>query len=179
VDGIAQLPSIAAVRDGLDREALDLLDGALEWRASGPSPVDALDLAARLLAVDPGNAAWPRAVSDSELREALRAAGRVAPETDVERWLDTSIAAGRQALELDPEGEASRRALAQALTIRAERLLANESGDLAAAANLLEEAAPLGGQEPPPAAGREALQACAAALRGWLGEARPVNRPGR
>jgi hypothetical protein len=179
VQGIAQLPSIAAVRDGLDREALDLLDGALEWRAAGPSPVGALELAARLLAADPGNAAWPRAVSDSELREALRAAGRSAPEAEVERWLDTSIQAGRQALELDPEGEASRRALAQALTIRAERLLAREGSDLTQTAILLEEAAPLAGLEAPVGDERRALQSCAEALRGWLGEARPVNRPGR
>jgi hypothetical protein len=179
VKGIAELPAIAAQRDGLDREALDLLDGALEWRASGPSPVDALDFAARLLAADPGNAAWPRAVSDSELREALRAAGRIAPESEVERWLDTSITAGRQAIELDPDGEASRHALAQALTIRAERLLAQDAGDLARAASLLEEAAPLAGLEPPSTPDRQALEASAAALRGWLGEARPVNRPGR
>ncbi len=179
VKGIAELPAIAAQRDGLDREALDLLDGALEWRQAGPSSVDALDFAARLLAADPGNAAWPRAVSDSELREALRAAGRIAPESEVEAWLDTSIAAGRQAIELDPDGEASRHALAQGLTIRAERLLAQEDGDLAAVATLLDDAAPLAGLESPGSSERQALEASAAALRSWLGEARPVNRPGR
>lgn len=179
VRAIGLLPAIAAVRDGLDREALDLLDGALEWRVAGPSPVDALDLAARLSVADPGNAVWPRAVSDSELREALRAAGRKAPEADVERWLDASIRAGRQALELDPEGESTRRALAQGLTIRAERTLEADGGDLAVAAALLAEASPLGGFEAPMQTERAALQASAAALRAWLGEARPVNRPGR
>ena len=46
-----------------ERFALDLLDGALEWRAAGRSPVAALDLVQRLLAAEPGNAAWLGAAS--------------------------------------------------------------------------------------------------------------------
>ena len=65
VAGIALRPSIATLRDGLDREALDLLDGALEYRRGRPSPVEPLGLLERLEAADPGNAFWPRAVSEA------------------------------------------------------------------------------------------------------------------
>ncbi|HUR27676.1 MAG TPA: hypothetical protein VM509_05780, partial [Planctomycetota bacterium] len=55
VAGIAIRPSIAGVRDALDREAVDLLDGVLEWRASGASPVDPTALATDLARAAPGD----------------------------------------------------------------------------------------------------------------------------
>lgn len=178
VRGIELRPEVEGVRDGLDREALDLLDGALEWRGEGPSPVLPLRLAERLSSLVPGSALWMRSVSDSELREALRAAGRGEEDAVVEQYLDASIEAGRRALLLE-DGPEERKALAQALTVLAERRLEGSEGS-PGLAQLLSEAAPLQGLEPlPEDAAREALEALAARLREVLGEARPVTRPGR
>ena len=196
-EGIAARPAVASARDGLDREALDLVDGVLEWRASGPSPVPAQELLAMLERADPVNPAWARAVSDSELREALRFDGRSTrtrrrevvvdgraatvdaplPAEEGDPYMEASIAAARRALELDGSPE-SRRALAQAATVHAERLL--ERGEAAGAGRLLAEAAPLLERDgPPEGAGLETLREVAARLRAELGEARPVARPGR
>jgi len=175
-EGIAIRPASGAARDGLDREPVDLLDGALEWRADGPSPVDVLALLADLERADSGNAFWPRAISDSELREALRAEGRGEPE-ECERYLRVSIEVARRALAVadDPE---TRKTLAQPLTIQAERRL--EAGKPAEARAALAEAAPLL-DEPVPDESVDAagLTELAARLREKLGAARPRFRPGR
>ncbi|HTF88281.1 MAG TPA: hypothetical protein VK843_07705 [Planctomycetota bacterium] len=177
VAGIAIRPSIAEVRDALDREAIDLLDGVLEWRASGASPVDALALATDLGRADPGNPNWARRISDSELREGLRADGRhEAPELG-DRYLVSSIAIARLAVAASPE-ETIRRTLAQSLTVHAERLIAR--ADLTGARPLLSEAAGLAGERAPAsgASDGEWIE-LAARLRAQLGDARPIFRPGR
>lgn len=176
VEGIGIDPGVAAQRDGLDREALDLVDGSLEWRARGRSPVSALELMERLLEVDTGNHLWPHAVCDSELREALRAYGRNDEEVG-DAYLAVSILAGERALATEENAE-TRRVLAQSMTILAERLLEKE--DAAGARPLLQRAAPLMDVLPPESgAGIERLREVAAALREVLGEARPLDRPGR
>jgi hypothetical protein len=175
-EGVTIEPDVVKSRDGLDREAIDLVDASLEWRASGRSPVDPAALVDALLLGDPKNAQWPRAVADSQLREALRADGRNdAAEGD--RYLARSIDAARRALALS-EDDANKRALAQSLTIAGERKL--EHGELADARKFLAEAAPLL-DEPAPksAATNEEIKELAAALRKKLGDARPVARPGR
>ncbi len=196
---LALRPSIGDVRDGLDREALDLVDGALEWTADGPSPVDPLVLCARLERAAPGDPRWAQAVADSALREGLRSDGRstrtravpaalraadaqgdaTVPEPTVEgdRDFEASIAAARRALAV-ADSDATRRTLAQSLATHAERLLLRERG--ADAAPLLREAARLLGADPvPEQADAAALGAAARALRERLGPARPVFRPGR
>jgi hypothetical protein len=199
-EGVALEPDVVKARDGLDREAIDLLDAALEWRESGNSPVDPMAMIDALERGDPKNAAWARAVSDSELREALRADGRKAA-AEGDRYLDVSIAAARRAIALADEkasgglddrasrppgdeasrkldDEPSRRTLAQSLTIAGERLI--QRGDVASARKYLAEAAPLAGEPAPSAdATNEAIQELAIALRAKLGDARPVFRPGR
>ncbi len=176
VEGLAIRPAIEGVRDGLDREAVDLLDGSLEWRESGPSPVDPIDLAERLAKATPADARWIRKVADAELREALRCDGR-GDAADGDRHLRVSVEIARRALARE-DSEESRRTLAQSTTIRAERLL--RRGESVAARPFLAEAAPLLGEEPPgDEAGTEALVALAARLREKLGAARPVARPGR
>lgn len=191
-------PGIATVRDGLDREVVDLVDQSLEWRESGPSPVDALALLDQLQAADPANAFWPTSVSDSELREALRADGRDGkkakhtlvhpdgtneevevslPTKDGDVYLAHSLEAARRLLKLG-DTPAHKRPLAQAATVTAERAL--ERGELVLARTSLAEAAPLLGFEPPAAnADAAALNALALQLRAQLGEARPIFRPGR
>jgi len=173
-------PGVALGRDALDREALDLLDGALEWRASGASPVDALALGERLGAADAFAAArWWTAVSDSGLREALRAAGRNADEGEVLAWLESSASAGRRAQGLAPEDPAARHALQQALVVTAERELERERRPERVGALLAEAAAVDGRAAPDPEADLDAWEALARALREDLGEAAPVTRPGR
>jgi len=176
VEGIAIRPAIAEVRDPLDREAVDLLDGALEWRESGPSPVEPLALLAELERADPGNPAWARRVSDSELREGLRADGRGEPEIG-DRYLEQAIAAARRAVERSTE-DADRRALAQALSVHAERRMAR--AEFEAARPLLVEVAGLLGEAAPAGTVSDGEQSeLAARLRARLGEARPLIRPGR
>jgi tetratricopeptide (TPR) repeat protein len=176
VEAIAIRPAIAGARDSLGREAVDLLDGALEWRAAGASPVDSLELARKLLEAEPGNGEWALRISDSELREALRADGRGEPQVG-ERYLERALEAARLALAADGSDE-SRRALAQAANVAAERHL--RRGELGPARERLAEAAPLLGEEPPAAeAGAERLAELAGLLRERLGPARPIVRPGR
>jgi tetratricopeptide (TPR) repeat protein len=176
VEAIRVRPAIVDVRDSLDREAVDLLDGALEWRASGPSPVDPLALLAELERADPNNPLWADRVADSELREALRADGRADPEAG-DRYLDRSIEAARRGLAVADRPE-TRRALAQSATVAAERFLDRSRPDRAR--ELLREAAPLMGETAPAEDAPIAeLVELAARLRSSLGEARPVFRPGR
>ncbi len=104
VAAIGLRPAVAAQRDGLDREALDLVDGALEWRWSGPSPVDPRALADQLAAVDSASAFWPRAIADAELREGLRAYGRSEPDQGL-KHLRTSLEIARRALALEDDEE--------------------------------------------------------------------------
>ncbi len=176
VDAVAIRVPIDGVRDGLDREPVDLLDGALEWRESGPSPVDVPSLLDDLERSAPGDATWIRAVSDSELREALRADGR-GEIVEGDRYLRVAIDAARRAVGIASDEE-TKRALAQPLAILAERTLAR--GDFAGARQPLAEAAALL-DEPPVAedADAQAVQAAAARLRDLLGDARPRFRPGR
>jgi tetratricopeptide (TPR) repeat protein len=176
VEGVRMRPLVAQVRDGLDREAIDLLDGALEWRASGPSDADPAELLDGLEDADPGNPFWARSIADSELRESLRADGRGDFEAG-HRYLERSLVAARRALEVGA-GEEDRRALCQSATVYAERLL--RSGRLEPGRALLIEAAPLLGLAPPSDNdGEAALTELAATLRGELGPARPLSRPGR
>ena len=176
VEAIAIRPAIAGARDSLGREAVDLLDGALEWRAAGASPVDSLELARKLLEAEPANGEWALRISDSELREALRADGRGEPQAG-DRYLERALEAARLALAADGSDE-SRRALAQAASIAAERHL--RRGELEPARERLAEAAPLLGEGAPPAdAGAERLAELAGVLRERLGPARPIVRPGR
>ena len=167
-------PAIFGVRDGLDREAADLVDAVLEWRTSGPSPVDARALLAGLSAEARADTRWASAISDANLREALRAFGR---GSSGEAWgyLDVALLGAREALDSAPD-ELARRATAQVLTIFAERLLDGGLGaDRVRARAALDEAAELLELEVPNS-GPEEL---ARALRQRLGPARPVFRPGR
>jgi tetratricopeptide (TPR) repeat protein len=179
VEAARAMPGSFEVRDGLDREGVDLIDGVLEWRQDDPSPVDALAWLAELEGADARNAFYARSISDAELREALRAFGRGAHDLG-RRHLRSSIAAARRALALNDD-ERQRRALAQADTILAEFEL-ERGGDVSAIAAALTEAAPLlelGERVPPEGAERAAWSELAAALRERLGEARPVFRRGR
>jgi hypothetical protein len=189
----AQLPGVA---DGLGYDVLDLVDKICEWRETGPSPVDPLALAARLAELAPDDPFWPVALSDSELREALRADGRNPvramrdtvdaegkpirmllglPDEEGDACLLAALALARRAL---PTSEEDRKVIAQADTIWAERML--ERGRLDGVAEALAEAAPLCALAPPaPGADLPALRAKAAELRALLGEARPRWRLGR
>lgn len=176
VEAISIQPAVATLRDGLDREPVDLLDGALEWRESGPSPVEVGRLLDTMEQKVPGAESWIRDVSDSELREALRADGR-GEIVEGDRYLRESIAAARRADGLSDDEE-SRLTLAQPLTILAERSIAR--GDLDEAKKPLAEAAKLLGQVPPAEdAAAEAWKGLATMLREMLGDARPRFRPGR
>src|SRR5262249_16938613 len=158
----------------LGYDALDLVDRILEWREAGPSPVDPAVLLDRLLAADPKNAFWAGAVSDSELREALRADGRNPRKTERhtvhaagnklrmrmglppgegDGYVQAPVAAARRAVALRDSPE-NRRALTQPLTILAERAL--QSGRLDRAREALAEAAPLLDLEAPPPSADEA-----------------------
>ncbi len=177
VAAIGLRPAVAAQRDGLDREALDLVDGALEWRWSSPSPVDPRALADQLAAVDSASAFWPRAIADAELREGLRAYGRSEPDQGL-KHLRTSLEIARRALALEDDEE-NRALVAQSATVIAEALL--DAGDAAEEVQgLLVEAAPLQGLEAPAAdATTEQLRELRDRLRELLGSARPAFRPGR
>jgi len=209
VKAVESAPAIAKSRDGLDREPVDLVDQCLEWRASGPSPVDPSQLLDELEAADPGNPFWAIAVSDAELREALRADGRNPerieretvdaggkpirmpmglPTAAGDTYLRASIEAARRALRHGDTPE-NRHPLAQSATIWAERMLQRLAGSgsdrdratwLEQARKELTEAAPLLDFEAPAAdADRAALTELAKKLRKKLGPARPRLRPGR
>ena len=172
-------PQIFGQRDGLEREAVDLIDGVLEWRTTGASPVDALAFTSDLIGAAGTDARWPSAISDAELREALRAFGRDDPEEGF-RYLRASGAAAHEAYQLEAS-EVCARAWAQVQTVWAEQLLARTPDSsldeialwLAGAARLLGLEVPVAG------AGLDELRASATTLRARLGAARPVFRPGR
>jgi hypothetical protein len=168
-------PAIQGTRDGLDREPIDLLDQSLEWRASGPSPVDALKLLEELETAAPKNAFWPRALSDSELREARRAQHRSAPGEAIV-YCEIAIRAARHARELGDD-EDSKRALLLPLSLEAELFLAKD--ELAPARPPLLEVARELGFPAPPEPDLAACKQLLAQVRAKLGEAAPVNRPGR
>jgi hypothetical protein len=160
--------------------------------------VEPLALLDRLEAVAPGTAFWAAAISDCELREALRADGRNPeraerdgvdavgnpirqvtglPWAEGDLYLERAIEAGRRALALATD-DVDRKPLAQACTILAERRL--ELGRLDDVAPALAEAAAVQGLDPPtPGADEAALRELARRLRAALGEARPRLRPGR
>ncbi len=190
---LAMLPAIGDARDGLDREALDLVDGVLEWTAEGPSRVNTTAFADQLSRAVPGETRWLLAIADSALREGLRADGRTGvrlprPESlrvaggpgaideptelgDV--WLADSIDVAQRAFAVRDDAT-TRRYLAQSLAVQAERELVRgrESEALAhleESARLLEEPAQTG----------ESVFDVARRLRERLGEARPITRPGR
>jgi hypothetical protein len=189
---------LGEVRDGLDRDVLDLVDGLLEWRERGASPVDPLELLDRLERVDPQSARWAVAVADSELREALRADGRNQdrverttvdasgrplrmamgrPTEEGDAYLRASLAAARRALRRSDEPDV-RWTLAQSATIWAERML--ERGRLEGVRESLAEAAEqLGLRAPATEAGTQELNELSQQLRAQLGDARPRLRPGR
>ncbi|HLQ39259.1 MAG TPA: hypothetical protein VK348_15730 [Planctomycetota bacterium] len=189
---------LAAARDGLGYDVFDLVDKILEWRETGPSNVEPLALLDRLLQAAPGQPFYGLAIADSLLREALRADGRNPvraergtvdaggnrirmpmglPTDDGDRYLRASIAVARRVLQFT-RSDADKMVLAQSDTICAERML--ERNRLDGVAEALAEAAPLLGQQAPPAgADVVALAAAAARLRELLGEARPRLREGR
>lgn len=194
VRGVAASRAVLRARDGLDRDVPDLVDEILEWRAGRKSPVEPRVLAESLRRAAPDAPELVVAVSDSELREALRADGRsprtrTTPEGTIERvpdvegdeYMAAAIDVARMAV--PPAGapagdaaDAARRNLAQMLTVQAERQLAR--ADTSAFARLVEAAAILG-QEAPTTDELTSLRASAARLRAILGEARPMFRPGR
>jgi hypothetical protein len=179
VEAAAIRPAIFAVKDGLGREGVDLVDGVLEWTADGPSPVDARDWLAELEAAAPDQDLWARSISDAELREALRAYGRDEPEHG-EALLRSALEAARRANAARATQQNSH-ALAQAATTLAEALLDRRADDSTAEIrSLLTEAARAAETDPPGADDSlEALRAQAVALREKLGARRPVFRPGR
>ncbi|MBK8980224.1 MAG: hypothetical protein IPM29_30350 [Planctomycetes bacterium] len=189
---------VTAARDGLGYDAFDLVDKLLEWRASGPSSVDAIELLDRIDAIAPDTPFWASAISDAALREALRADGRNPQRTlrdtvDAagrpvrmelglptalgDEYLQSAVAAGRRAAARAGSDD-DRRPLAQASTIVAERQLVRGSPEGVREA-LAEAARCLGRAAPGPTAGLDELRALAAGLRAELGDARPRYRPGR
>lgn len=190
VSAIRCSAGVIDVRDGLDREAVDLVDALLEWREGRKSPLDPLALAEQLASAAPGSPRMVLAVADAELREGLRADGR-SPRTQVttrgalehvpceegDAYMADSIAVARMAVRI-LENDETRQRLSQSLAVHGERWLARE--DAAKAAPLLSEAATWLGETPPDAGADLAqLRGSAAQLRARLGPARPVFRPGR
>lgn len=190
---LALRPAIGDARDGLDREALDLVDGVLEWTEAGPSPVNTIAFADSLSRAVPGEARWLRAIADAALREGLRDDGRSTrkiaipralrasgdpedvqePTERGDRWFTESILIASRARALSDD-ETSRQYEAQSRTLHAERLLVR--GRDAEARPLLVEAASLLGE---PMQEGEAPIDVALRLRARLGDARPIARPGR
>src|SRR5262245_48778474 len=189
---------LSQVKDGLGMDVFDLVDRALEWRATGPSRVDPMELLASIEKHAPDTPFYAAAISDALLREALRADGRNPvrkprrtvdaggnpitlpmglPNPEGDRYLLASIEAGRVAAKR-AQSRDDKVPLAQSLTIWAERGF--ERGDQKGVREALAEAAPLL-DLPAPAAGADdaALRALTEQLRSQLGEARPRWRDGR
>lgn len=176
VDAARIRPEVVTARDGLDREGVDLIDGVLEARASGRTPVDPRAWLAELAAVDPRNPYWARSIADAQLREAIRAYER--NRLDLGDW---HFEQGRDAARLArtaQSGPESDQALAQVLTVFAERV-AEFGGDETAAREALREAAEVLGLAAPALEDRSEWDGLRAALRDRLGAARPVFRAGR
>jgi hypothetical protein len=191
VEGIAT-PSVLDQRDGLDRDVPDLVDALIEWKGGHKSVLDPIALAKRVADATKGSPVVVLDVSDSLLREALRADGRIGavpdappgspvPGEEGDEYMRDSIAVARMALEIAGDGKDADEAktrLAQSLTVQAERRTVQ--GDPDAARPLLSEAAGLLGIEAPGNdAGKDAWNKLAVTLRAKLGPARPVFRPGR
>lgn len=190
---------VQGVRDGLGYDVLDLVDKTLEWRRSGPSSVDPVELLDRLdEAAGTGAPFWAIAVSDSALREALRADGRNTvrrlrrtvdaagepiemlmgvPNEEGDALLRASIVAARRAA-ARATTEEDRIPLAQSSTIWAERMFERGRDDGAAEA-IAEASATLGLEPLPAGAGPDLIQTRTAELRSRLGEPRPRWRDGR
>ncbi|MFO1050634.1 MAG: hypothetical protein U1F36_00300 [Planctomycetota bacterium] len=198
VAAIKAQAELGEARDGLGYDVLDLVDKIFEWRESGASQVDPIALLDRIDALAPDSAFYAVAISDSLLREALRADGRNPqramrdtvdaggkpirmllglPTEEGDVILRASIAAGRRAA-ARAKDDTDRHPLAQSDTIWAERML--ERGRSDGVAEALAEATALLHMEPPAKdADVDAQKAVAAHLRSQLGEARPRLRPGR
>lgn len=197
VAAVSRRAKLAAARDGLGYDVLDLVDKIFEWRAGGPSAVDPMRLSERIDAVGPATSFFAVAIADSQLREALRADGRSPiraeretvdaagqkirmlmgqPNREGDAYLRASIRLLRQVKDrLSTEGD--KKALAQADTIWAERQL--ERGRETGVLEALREAAELLDQDAPASSDRDELVRVAARLRSELGEARPRWRDGR
>ncbi len=169
-------PQALAQRDGLDREGVDLIDGVLELRASGRTPVDSAAWLADLERADPGNAFWARSIGDAQLREAIRAYER--QQLELGDWhMQRGISAARSARRLEA-GDESDAALAQALTVLAERLAAH-AGPFLQQRQALSEAAQVIGLPAPIGDSPDVWDELRKLLRARLGPARPVFRAGR
>ena len=197
---VAALPrrELPTLKDGLGYDVLDLVDRITEWRDDKSTPVPPLTLLDHIDAVVADDPFWAAAVSDSALREALRADGRNPdramqktvdaagneilmpmgrPTEEGDTWLQASIEAGRRAA-ARARTDDDKLPLLQSATIQAERLL--ERGRLDGVREALAEAAALLGWEAPAdGAGEPALRAFAERLRSRLGPARPRLREGR
>lgn len=169
-------PQVVTQRDGLEREGVDLIDGVLEARAEGRTPVDGRAWLAEFESADPGNPFWARSIADAQLREAIRAYER--QQLDLGDW---HFAQGRDAARrarATQAGPESDRALAQVLTVFAERVAAHGGDERQARAALLEAAGVLG-LEAPQDADSSGWAALRTTLRERLGPARPIFRAGR
>ena len=176
VEAAAVRPQAATQRDGLERYPVDLIDAVLEQRASGASPVDSQAWLAQLETANPGNAFWANSIADALLREAIRAYERGRLELG-DRHCERGAQAARRARAVAPGPEADQ-ALAQVLTVYAERI-ARHGGEQEAAARALTEAAQVFALSVPDGSDGEAWRALREQLRARLGPARPVFRAGR
>lgn len=204
---IAAHASVPTQRDGLDYDALDVVDRLLEWREDGPSPVTTLALHERLQRAAPGVAFWPTAIADAAIREALRADGRnpdrveretvdaggkpvrtaMGRATDLgDAWLRDALVVARAARATalangatPPEAaQEAKTTLAQVCVLWAERQLERDRLDGVQPA-LAEASAVLGAEAPAASADRTLLAAVTAQLRHQLGPARPRFRESR
>ncbi|MCA8970030.1 MAG: hypothetical protein KDC95_09615 [Planctomycetes bacterium] len=198
VAAVSSYAQLATARDGLGYDVLDLVDKIFEWRASGASPVDPMQLLDRLDVVVPEDPFYAVAIADSQLREALRADGRNPeraeretvdaagerirmlmglPDEEGDQYLETSIRLLRRVADR-LKAEEDKKALAQADTIWAERNLERGRDDGVREA-LREAMTLLAGKVPEFSDSDDDLVRVAAALRTVLGEARPRWRAGR
>ena len=198
VEAVQVHADLSSLRDGLGYDVLDLVDKIVEWRDDGSQPVEPLALLRRLDTVAPEDPFWAVAVSDSALREALRADGRNPeravretvdaggnpitmamglPSAEGDVWLSASIDAGQRAFER-ARGDDDKLPLQQSAVIAAERELERDARD--AFRRAVAAAAPWLGHEGAVAdADEAALRALVAAWRQRLGPARPRLREGR
>ncbi len=195
---VRQHADLSPLRDGLGYDVLDLVDKLTEWRGDGSTPVAPIVLLDQIDQIAPTDPYWAVAVSDSALREALRADGRNPdrvdrktvdaagaeitmpmgrPTDEGDTWLRASIEAARRAA-ARAKTDADKQPLAQSATIQAERLLERDRLDGVREA-LTEAATAMGWDAPVADADEAALRACAEQFRSRLGPARPRLRDGR
>jgi len=172
---------IEEARDGLERETVDLVDQCMEWRASGPSPVDALELLRQLDEAAPQRPVWALRIADAQLREARRSIRRGLRAEGLAE-AGRAVQAARQALsqesaQVGADPEQARRALILPLMLSGETLL--ELGRAPEALERLREAMQLAGRTQPADDSSAALRAALAELTRIYGEAAPVTREGR